>query len=117
MPTIGSLLSISLIIAGTCPSLAAEAIPLEGRLGVGNTGINCVKEPCPWRGIVDLDNTSRDPLRPHWHGKHLPATYGQPEDVARLKKAWDDGECLEIEGKFGHDGAPWIEIGKIIGPC
>ena len=117
MPAIRSLLSTLLIVVAASPASTAEPIPLEGRLGVGKTGINCVKEPCPWRGIVDLDNPSRNPLRPHWHGKQLPATYGQPADVARLQRAWDDGECLEIEGKFGDDGAPWIEISKIIGPC
>ena len=111
------LFTLLLGLSGAMPLAALEPIPLEGRMGIGSTNILCTTEPCPWRGVIDLDDPARDPLRPYWSGEHLPKAYGSPEDVARLQQAWDEMKCLEIEGVFGDDGAPFIEIDRIVGPC
>ena len=107
------------LLAG--PALAWESIPSTGRLAVGSTGITCVTEPCPWRGVVELDNERRDPLRPFWSGERLPRLDASAEDAARIKAAWDAMECLEIEGMIasapGEDAAPFIRVDRIVGAC
>ncbi len=111
-------------LAGLCtaPAAAIEIIPIEGRLAIGATGVHCMTEPCPWLGVVELDNEQRDPVRPLWSGKDLPKLRASPADEARIRAAWDNRECLEVEGAFytdapDIDGAPFVQVHRIVGAC
>lgn len=101
------------------PLSAIEIVPITGRMAVGSTGIYCVTQPCPWRGIVELENSLRDPLRPLWNGDTLPVLRASAEDAARIEAAWAEGQCLEIEGAFYADigGAPVLRVYHILGEC
>lgn len=121
--TISRLLQAAIIVGlGTGSATALEIIPIEGRLAIGATGVLCVTEPCPWRGVVELDNKQRGSLRPLWTGSHLPTLRASPADEARIRAGWDNGECLEIEGAFYEDAAdlkapPVVLVRRIIGAC
>ncbi|MGQ4274424.1 hypothetical protein [Terrihabitans sp. B22-R8] len=110
-PTI-PLLMVVAIFGG--PLAFAQHVPASSRLAIGKTGINCASAPCPWRGIVDVDDKARDPLRPMWSGGELPSLAASPEDAARLRTAWDDMACLEIEGAW--DGKV-LRVDRIRGSC
>lgn len=103
------------------PAFASDDAPSSRRLAVGATGITCVTQPCPWRGVVELDNERRDPLRPYWSGDTIPRLVGSTGDAARIEAAWDAMQCLEIEGMIADDpdrsGMPVIRVDRIVGAC
>lgn len=109
------ILSVTLCLLFHSPVLAAnEGNAGIGRLAVGKTGIQCMTQPCPWRGIVDLDDNMREPLRPLWSGSDLPALAASDEDAARLRDVWSDHGCLAVFGAF--DGKT-LRVDKILGNC
>ncbi|MEO3999711.1 hypothetical protein [Mesorhizobium sp. CAU 1732] len=81
-------------------------------LAVGSTGIFCVRAPCPWRGIADPD--AQDPTRLLWSGDDLPPIHAPDDTTRRIERAWDDHECLLVEGAF--DGVT-LRVERIVGPC
>lgn len=91
------------------------------RLAIGATGIACVKDPCPRRGVVRLDQPGRDSLRPYWAGTRLPDLQAKAADAARLSSAWNAMACLEIVGAIARpatpDAAPVLRVDRIVGPC
>ncbi|MDH4992371.1 hypothetical protein QEZ48_16265 [Aquamicrobium lusatiense] len=99
---------------GADVALADTPVASAKRLAVGNTGISCVTLPCPWRGIVDLDDASRDPLRPLWNHQELPALEASTADRARLSEAWGEARCVAVEGVL--DGQS-LRVDKILGDC
>lgn len=108
---------LTFALAGFAPNLTI-ADEANQRLAIGGTGINCVTLPCPWRGVVLLEDDARDPLRPYWSGEHLPKLIGNDEDVAHIAAAWEAGQCIEIEGVVTPKGTPLeITVDQITGPC
>lgn len=108
------------VISG--PTLALEIVPLEGRFSIGGTGVMCTTEPCPWMGVVELDNPSRDPLRPLWADSDMPKLRASEEDAASIAAAWEARNCLVVEGAFYVDasdptGVPVLEVHSITGDC
>lgn len=81
-----------------------------GALAVGRTNILCVKAPCPWRGITGPG----DGLDPQWSSDVLPIVVGTEKDRARITKAWDDLDCVLVDGEF--DGVT-LTVRAIIGGC
>ena len=111
------------IRARTCPLVLSAMLAIgpakadvvsEVRLTIGNTGIGCLKAPCPWRGIVEIDNPERDPLRPLWSGEELPPMQAAAADIALLQRVWAAHGCLVIRGRF--DGKT-LHVGQMMGPC
>lgn len=98
--------------AATGPATPAVAEPpLAGVFQVGRTGILCVKEPCPWRGIIHREAATRWPL---WRKDELPALEADAETRRRLQRAWDEYGCLLARGTF--DGTK-LTVERIVGNC
>lgn len=109
------ILTLTLCVLFHGPVLAAdESTPTVGRLAVGKTGIHCMKQPCPWRGIVDLADNTRKPLRPLWSNSDLPRLVASADDSKRLREAWSEHGCLAVFGAF--DGQT-LRVDKILGNC
>lgn len=103
-------------------SFAIEIIPFTGRFAIGSIGVYCFTEPCPWRGIVELENSKRDPLRPLWTGDTLPTLLANGKDKVRIAKAWNAWQCLVVDGTFSDDaadigGPPFLRVNQILGEC
>lgn len=81
------------------------------RLQVGKTKINCVMEPCPWRGVVRNGEGLGGLI---WAGPHLPQLVARPEDASQIKAGWDGDGCLEIEGRMADEV---LQVDRIIGEC
>ncbi|MHA6690904.1 hypothetical protein [Devosia sp. A449] len=86
----------------------------HGMLKVGSTGINCYMPPCPWRGIVSGDVPSGGFQRPLWWGEILPTLDASDNDARRIRRAWDDFDCLLVEGAFVGS---MLTVGRIMGAC
>lgn len=105
--------AIAALLLATGPA-AADGMLGGARLAVGDTRINCVKAPCPWRGIVEIDNPARDPLRPLWSGDKLPPMRASAADTALLGETWAGHGCLLVDGRF--DGRI-LHVAHVLGPC
>ncbi|MFE0752984.1 hypothetical protein ACFW16_03440 [Inquilinus sp. NPDC058860] len=119
--------AVAVILAATAPfaGAAAQATP-PGLFRVGDTGVRCLKQPCPWRGVVPVDDESvaAGTVPPAYAGDAPPAIAAQPEllDQARneIWRAWAAGGCLLVHGRFERRGAaavPVLAVDRIIGPC
>lgn len=93
---------------------AVSGVYESGRLAIGRTSVNCVKAPCPWRGIVNLGNSSRNSLDPLWTGNDLPVLNASDGDAHRIRAAWEKLECLVVDGTF--DGQT-LMVNRILGGC
>lgn len=82
---------------------------------VGGTGIYCVREPCPWRGVVPAgpDGRPRGDVM-LWAGDTPPILAAEPGARNRILAAWEDLDCLLIEGRFADK---MLEVSRIVGPC
>jgi hypothetical protein len=120
--TISGLLSAS-VFALFCANMAlAGGVEQNSqRLTIGSTGVLCYQMPCPWRGVVNLEEPSADRLRPLWSGDHIPGLIADPADRQRIVSAWEALECLEIEGAFitlaTHNEPRKLRIDRILGAC
>ena|SRR5690606_3502970 len=96
--------------AGPASHTAGEP-PLAGEFQVGQTGIHCVKEPCPRRGIIQLGSRSRLPV---WRRPTLPEVQAEPAIRGQLRRAWDEDGCLRVRGTF--DGQKLV-VEELVGQC
>ncbi|WP_343312667.1 hypothetical protein AAIB41_07395 [Brucella sp. BE17] len=109
------ILSVTLCLLFHGPVFAADkSDPGAMHLAVGKTNIHCMKQPCPWRGIVDLDDTAREPRRLLWSGSDLPALVASETDAKRLRDVWSEHGCLAVAGWFNGQT---LRIDKILGNC
>lgn len=120
--TISALLSASVFALFSAHSaLAGSGEQNSQRLTIGSTGVLCYQMPCPWRGVVDLEDPSADRLRPLWSGDHIPGMIADPADKQRIAAAWAALECLEIEGAIirpaPHNEPPTLRVDRIVGAC
>ena len=122
-------LSIALAAMMLGPGMTGQLVAKEAnepamRLHVGDTGILCVRLPCPTRGVfipaghglevrknllyTDLDGQTPPPLM-----------IGEKAAIDAVTKAWSDRQCLAIKGRMiaGEAGQPRLRIDRIIGPC
>lgn len=120
----------AIILMVVAPTSAAPAVVMNEkhtearRLQVGDTGIDCVRLPCPSRGVFEPDErgfATRDRLLyVDLDGKTPPPPMiGDKADQSEVVKAWNDRRCLAIEGGLipGEDGRPALRVDRIIGPC
>jgi len=104
-------IAVALLFAG---SLISTAAPAAERLSIGRTGILCVKEPCPRRGITRVAEPPKSGMRlPIWSGSVLPPIVGDPDLAARIRADWEADRCIVVEGSF--DGQ--LTVHRIVGPC
>lgn len=88
-------------------------------LRVGDTGVRCLKEPCPWRGVVPMDSEE-----PAYAGDAPPVIAADAGSMAQIRseiwRAWANGGCLVVSGRFdraGTSGLPVLSVARIVGPC
>lgn len=91
-----------------------ETPAYSGLFRVGDTGIDCYKEPCPRRGIIPVDAQQPRRWRPIWSGETPPPLRGSKADRRRITSSWADDGCLLVEGAF-MDGT--LHVQQIQGAC
>lgn len=106
----------------SAPAGAADLLPVSpveqsgafSMLRVGDTGIMCYMEPCPWRGVVRVDPDGA-PIRPSaiWSGEEPPPIAGAPADAERVRNAYAQG-CVLIEGRMAD---AVLEVRRVLGDC
>ncbi|WP_152613493.1 hypothetical protein [Inquilinus limosus] len=116
------------VLAATLPFAGAagrEEAP-SGLFRVGDTGVRCLKQPCPWRGVVPVDDESvaAGTVPPAYAGDAPPVIAARPELLEQARneiwRAWASGGCLLVHGRFERRGAaavPMLSVDRIIGPC
>lgn len=94
------------------------------RIHIGNTGINCLRLPCPSRGVFVPDergHAARDRmLYADMDGKAPPPPMiGEEALLAAITTAWEERACLAIDGRLisGEDDRPVLRVDRVIGPC
>lgn len=115
-----SILAAALILTATAAqALDAEALPVPAKgeqfWGLGSTGIDCVRLPCPWRGVfrIDPDGTRDRPLSRH-DMTEPPPLKADEADRARIEDAFAKDGCVVAEGHF--DGETLV-VARIAGEC
>lgn len=94
------------------------------RIHVGNTGIRCLRLPCPSRGVFVPDeqgHAARDRmLHADIDGKSPPPPMiGDKSLLAAITTAWEKRACLAIDGRLvsGEGDRPVLRVDRVIGPC
>lgn len=116
------------VLAATLPlaGAAAQGETPPGLFRVGDTGVRCLKQPCPWRGVVPVDDESvaAGTVPPAYAGDAPPAIAAQgallQQARSEIWRAWASGGCLLVHGRFDRRGAaavPVLSVDRIIGPC
>jgi hypothetical protein len=106
------------------PDVAIPDDAAGRRIHVGDTGIKCVKLPCPSRGVFlpgRAQNGGRPTLLLADHDGRMPPPpmIGDEADLAAIRTAWNARDCLAIEGRpiSGEDDKPVLRVDRIVGPC
>lgn len=125
LTTIGSMMMAILAQAATGEPLVAtpdNAGPM--RIHVGDTGIRCVKFPCPSRAVFlpvgERGVTQKELLYTDRDGKTPPPPMiGDEAALAAITEAWNERACLAIDGRLisGEDDRPVLRVDRIVGPC
>ncbi|MGO4129059.1 hypothetical protein AB4Z01_32010 [Inquilinus sp. YAF38] len=114
-----------LVAAPPLAGAAAQETP-PGLFRVGDTGVRCLKQPCPWRGVVPVDDESvaAGTVPPAYAGDAPPAIAARAELLDQVRheiwRAWAAGGCLLVHGRFERRGAaamPVLSVDRVIGPC
>lgn len=96
------------------PPVEIERPPIDGMFRIGGTGIFCVREPCPWRGIMQVGEDGNPEGRPLWSGKAPPVVRADAETQERIDASWRDDGCLLVVGRFEQGE---LAVHKIVGDC
>lgn len=106
------------------PHVANSAQAPAVRLHVGDTGIRCVRMPCPSRGVYEPDdagNADRNALLyADVDGRAGPPPMnGDPAALRTIAEAWGEFGCVEIDGRLipGEDDRPVLRVDEVIGQC
>ena len=115
-----STLAAALILwAGAVQAFPVEPLPVpaggEQFWGLGSTGINCYRAPCPWRGVFRMnpDGTRDRPLSGH-DMTELPLLEADKADRTRIDGAFASGGCVVAEGHFEGET---LVVARIAGEC
>jgi len=126
---IASILFLSLQAAALPSGLPEPLVETPGdagamRVHVGNTAIQCLRLPCPSRGVFVPDEQShaaRDRmLYADMDGETPPPPMiGDEALLAAITTAWEERACLAIDGRLisGEDDRPVLRVDRVIGPC
>lgn len=119
-----SLAFIAMLQAAPFPMVASGDEAPGGRMHIGDTGIRCVRQPCPSRGVFVPDArglaTREGLLMSDSDGKTpLPPMVAGAADRAAIERVWADGGCIAIEGRLipGEDDRPALRVDRLIGAC
>lgn len=126
-------LTAGFLAAGLASAQAQDAPPPHvangpraeaGLLHVGETGIRCLRLPCPSRGLFvpgargqaerqTLLYADRDGRSPP------PPMTGAAADRMAIVRAWDERRCLALIGRLipGPDDRPVLRVDRIVGEC
>ena len=113
-----SILAASLL-TGLAAGAKAEPLPLpaEGETfwGLGTTGIQCYRAPCPWRGVFPItpDGKRGRPLSNGDQRQPPPLDAGDG-DRARIVAAFADSGCVVAEGHFEGET---LVVRRLLGDC
>lgn len=86
-------------------------ISTPAKLQIGPTGIYCVTEPCPWKGVMMIGEASRHVL---WSGTDLPPVEAKQKIRALIADSWKNDACLIVMGQL-LGGA--FQVSDILGEC
>jgi hypothetical protein len=93
---------------------AADTTFASERLFVGKTNILCVQAPCPWRGIAAADGQQTGPAGLLWAEQTLPPLDATQDDATRIVQAWNDDQCLSIQGRMASGR---LQVERVEGEC
>lgn len=106
------------------PTVATPDDARPMRIHIGNTGIRCLRQPCPARGAFVPDeqgHSARDRmLYADMDGKApLPPMIGDKALLAAITTAWEERTCLAIDGRLvsGENDRPVLRVDRVAGPC
>lgn len=106
------------------PMVAQAGNASAMRLHIGNTGIKCLRLPCPSRGVFVPPKASRTTrpasLYSDVDGKSPPPPMvGDAVSLAAITTAWNERRCLAIDGRLisGEEDRPVLRVDRIVGPC
>jgi hypothetical protein len=106
------------------PDVAQSDDATGQRMHIGDTGIRCVKFPCPSRGLFlpgeTGDRREMTLLAADYDGRMPPPPMiGDEADLAAVRAAWASRDCLAIEGRMvsGIDDKPVLRIDRVHGRC
>jgi hypothetical protein len=118
------LASIAVATTLTASSIVGAAESAASLFRVGDTGIRCLKAPCPWRGVVPVDQPGGAAGDPAYAGEAPPVIAAAPDGLgqarAEIWRAWATGHCLLVFGRFERRGTaamPVLSVDHIVGPC
>lgn len=123
--SLASTVAAAILAATASVAGAAEEAP-PGLFRVGDTGVRCLKQPCPWRGVVPVDDESvaAGAVPPAYASDAPPVIAARAELFDQVRReiwrAWAAGGCLLVHGRFDRRGAaamPVLSVDRIIGPC
>jgi hypothetical protein len=119
---------MAVALAAMAP-IAGAGAQEEGPAGlfrVGDTGVRCLKQPCPWRGVVPVEDEGAAPgtAPPAYAGDAPPVIAARPALLDQARReiwgAWASGGCLLVHGHFDRRGAaavPMLSVDRIVGRC
>ncbi|MDR6287699.1 MULTISPECIES: hypothetical protein [Inquilinus] len=122
-PLAAAAFAVMLTLLPAAAATAEQAAPTL--LRVGDTGIRCKRAPCPWRGVVPVNDAGgAGAADPAYVGEAPPVIAAPPELLdraqAEIRRAWATGGCLMVLGRFERRGAaatPILSVERIEGPC
>lgn len=94
------------------------------RIHVGDTGIRCLRQPCPSRAVFVPDEQGHAMrermLYVDMDGKAPPPPMiGDKVLLTAVTSAWTERTCLAIDGRLisGEGDRPVLRVDRVIGPC
>lgn len=117
------LTSVMAPASATEPLVARPGDSKAMRLHIGDTGIRCVRLPCPARGVF-VPTPGAD-MRDHLlysdsdGASPPPPMVGQASRLAAVSQAWHERRCIAVDGRLisGEDDRPVLRIDRIVGAC
>jgi len=91
-----------------------EPAPVDGTFRIGSTGIHCVREPCPWRGITRIGEDGHREGWPLWSGSESPVVKADDDTQRRIDASWRDHGCLIVQGRFEKGE---LAVHRVISEC
>lgn len=90
-------------------------------LYLGSTGIFCVQEPCPSRGLYPPLAQNALPAGLLYTGLRgnspPPPLRASAADQALLEEAWRSHGCLALEGRWESEEGGLLTVARVLGEC
>lgn len=107
------------------PLVANDGKAAAARLHIGDTGIRCVRLPCPSRALFEPQSPDGHVTRERMlyvdldGSKPPPPMLGDPADLTAIRQSWEERQCLAIDGRLipGEDDHPVLRVDRVVGSC